>query len=49
MARAGLMSPLRVAINQAKKQDRPVRRKNARLDDNGRMRWVYLKYPAEKI
>ncbi|MEO6183836.1 MAG: chemotaxis protein CheB, partial [Verrucomicrobiota bacterium] len=35
MARDGLMLPLRAAINQAKKANHPVIRKNARMDGNG--------------
>jgi two-component system CheB/CheR fusion protein len=42
MARAGLVLPLRAAINEAKKKNNPVRRKDARLDDNGRARLVNI-------
>jgi two-component system, chemotaxis family, CheB/CheR fusion protein len=42
MARAGLMLPLRAAINEAKKKNNRVRRKNVRLDDHGRTRLLTI-------
>jgi two-component system, chemotaxis family, CheB/CheR fusion protein len=42
MARAGLMLPLRAAINEAKKKNNPVRRKNVRLDDSGHTRLLTI-------
>ena len=35
MAREGLMLPLRAAINEAKKENKTVRRENVRIDQNG--------------
>ena len=35
MARQGLMLPLRAAINKAKKENKPVRRENLRINRNG--------------
>lgn len=42
MAREDLMLPLRGTINEAKKKNDPVCRKNVRLDDNGRTRLVNI-------
>ncbi|MGH2373113.1 MAG: PAS domain-containing protein, partial [bacterium] len=36
MARPGLMLPLRAAINQAKKENKTVRRENVRVEQNGK-------------
>ena len=36
MAREGLMLPLRAAINQAKKENKTVRRENVRVESNGK-------------
>ena len=36
MARQGLMLPLRAAINQAKKENKAVRRENVRVEPNGK-------------
>ena len=36
MARQGLMLPLRAAINQAKKENKAVRRENVRVESNGK-------------
>ena len=36
MARQGLMLPLHAAINQAKKEDKAVRRENVRVEQNGK-------------
>ncbi|MGH8564728.1 MAG: PAS domain-containing protein [Gammaproteobacteria bacterium] len=36
MARQGLMLPLRAAINQAKKENKAVRRENVRIEQNGK-------------
>jgi PAS domain S-box-containing protein len=37
MAREGLMLPLHAAINQAKKENKAVRRENVRVESNGKM------------
>ena len=37
MARQGLMLPLHAAINQAKKENKAVRRENVRVESNGKM------------
>ena len=42
MARQGLMLPLRAAINQAKKENKAVRRENVRIEQNGKARTVNL-------
>jgi two-component system CheB/CheR fusion protein len=42
MARQGLMLPLRAAINQAKKENKAVRRENVRVEQNGKPRTVNL-------
>ncbi len=42
MAREGLMLPLRAAINKAKKENKAVCRKNARVQQNGTTRAVNL-------
>jgi two-component system CheB/CheR fusion protein len=42
MAREGLMLPLRSAINQAKKENKTVRRENVRVDQNGNTRAVNI-------
>ena len=42
MAREGLMLPLRAAINQAKKENKTVRRENVRVKQNGKTRTVNL-------
>ncbi len=42
MAREGLMLPLRTTINQAKKENRPARRENVRVDSNGNTRTVNI-------
>ena len=40
MARDGLMLPLRAALNQAKKENKAVRRENVRVPQDGKMRSV---------
>ena len=40
MARQGLMLPLHAAINQAKKENKAVRRENVRVESNGKTRMV---------
>ena len=40
MAREGLMLPLRAAINKAKKENKPARRENVRLQQDGHTRTV---------
>ena len=40
MARAGLMLPLRAAINQAKKGNKTARKENVRVDQDGKIRTV---------
>lgn len=42
MAREGLMLPLRAAINQAKKQNKSVRRENVRVQQDGATRAINL-------
>jgi two-component system, chemotaxis family, CheB/CheR fusion protein len=42
MARKGLMLPLRSAINQAKKENKTIRKQNVRVDVNGHTRWVHF-------
>jgi two-component system, chemotaxis family, CheB/CheR fusion protein len=42
MAREGLMVPLRVAINKAKKENKTARKENVRVDQNGKTRLVNL-------
>ena len=42
MARAGLMLPLRAAINQAAKENKPVRRNDVRIEYNGTVRYANL-------
>ena len=42
MARQGLMLPLHAAINQAKKENKAVRRENVRVEQNGKTRTVNL-------
>ena len=42
MAREGLMLPLRAAINQAKKENKAVRRENVRVEQDGKARTVNL-------
>ena len=42
MAREGLMLPLRTAINRAKKDNKPVRRENVRVGQNGGTRAVNI-------
>ena len=42
MAREGLMLPLRAAINEAKKDNKPVRRENVRIQQNGETRAIHL-------
>ncbi|MEO5771702.1 MAG: PAS domain S-box protein [Burkholderiaceae bacterium] len=42
MAREGLMLPLRAAINQASKENKPARRDNVRIERNGTIRCANL-------
>jgi two-component system CheB/CheR fusion protein len=40
MAREGLMLPLRAAVNEAKRQNKPARRENVQVGQNGRTRTI---------
>ena len=42
MAREGLMLPLRAAVNKAKSENKPVRKENVRIVQNGSMRNINL-------
>lgn len=42
MAREGLLLPLQTAINKAKKEGKPVRKENVRVELNGRARAVHI-------